>query len=274
VSIELIRDAQRDSGWWLLVDGSEQSFVDTAEPTHLEFEYVQMMANVLEVMLPSAVPVEAVHLGGGLCTVPRWVATQYPGSRQQVAERSEQIAGLSASLGEVPGTTVVIDDALAVLSACRPHRADIVVSDVYEGPETVTSMFTVPAVAAAQRALRRDGLYLCNVSDAKPFDLARVVAATLRSHFASVVLQAEPAVLRGRRSGNLVLAGSDRTIPVPAVSRRAAATPVRTRVLGDEDLVAFVGSAAPVEDAAALPMSGESLGLRLIGRPPGTGAKA
>jgi spermidine synthase len=268
VKVELIRDALRDSGWWLLVGGSEQSFVDTADPTHLEFEYVQMMANVLEVMFPTDAPVDAVHLGGGLCTVPRWLAERHPGSRQQVAERSERIAGLSASIGDVAGTTVVIDEALAVLTACRPHRADLVVCDVYEGPETVTSLFAAPALNTAYRALRRGGLYLCNVSDAKPFDLSRVVAATLRSRFASVVLQAEPAVLRGRRSGNLVLAGSDRPIPVAAVSKQAAGTSVRTRVVGDDDLASFVGTATPVEDAAALPMSGESLGLRLIGRPP------
>jgi spermidine synthase len=269
VKVEMIRDALRDSGWWLLVGGSEQSFVDTAEPEHLEFEYVQMMANVLEVMFPTDLPINAVHLGGGLCTVPRWVAAQHPGSRQQVAERSEQIAGLSASLGDIAGTTVVIDDALAVLTACRPHRADLVVCDVYEGPETVTSLFTAPALDIAYRALRDGGLYLCNVSDAKPFDLSRVVAATLQSRFASVVLQAEPAVLRGRRSGNIVLAGSDRTISPLAVAKRAAGTSVRTRVVGGDDLAAFVGSATPVDDAAALPISGESLGLRLIGRPPG-----
>jgi spermidine synthase len=273
VKVELIRDAGRDSGWWLLVGGSEQSFVDTTDPTHLEFEYVQMMANVLETMFSAAVRINAVHLGGGLCTVPRWVAARHPGSRQRVAERSEQIAGLSSSLGDIAGTTVVIDDALAVLTACRPHRADLVVCDVYEGPETVTSLFTAPAIDTAHRVLRRGGLYLCNVSDAKPFDLARVVAATLRSTFASVVLQAEPAVLRGRRSGNLVLAACDATIPVAAVTKRAAGTAVRTRVVGGDDLAAFIGSAAPVEEAAALPISGESLGLRLIGGPPGSAGR-
>jgi hypothetical protein len=81
VSVELMRDAKRDDGWWLLVDGSEQSFVDTADPQHLEFEYVQMLAHLLETLFATDEPVAALHLGGGLCTVPRWLAARHSANR-------------------------------------------------------------------------------------------------------------------------------------------------------------------------------------------------
>lgn len=255
--VELIRDAVRPDGWWLLVGGSEQSFVDTDHPEHLEFEYVQMIAEVLESCFDAGSPVKALHLGGGLCTVPRWLADRHPGSTQRVIERSAEIAGMSASIGEPAGMAIEVVDARDVLATVRARSADIVVCDVYDGPDTVTDLFTLDALGTARRALRRDGVYLCNLSDAAPFALSKVVAAGVRETFGSVVLLAEPPVLRGRRSGNLVLAGSDRALPVEQITRRAAGGVVRARVVAGDDLDAFIGDAQPA--AHELPMSGESL---------------
>jgi spermidine synthase len=263
VKIDLVRDAQRDGGWWLLVGGSEQSFVDASDPWHLEFEYVQMIASVVESRFADGEAITALHLGGGLCTLPRWIAARQPGSRQTVVERSPEIAQLATSIGAVPGTTVVIGDALDVVTEAPSARADLVVCDVYQGPETVTRVFTTDAVASIRRTLRADGLYVCNLSDATPFALTKVVAATLRSQYDSVLMLAEPAVLRGRRSGNLVIAAADRPLPAEAITRRAAASPLRFRVVAADDLANFVGPAAPAATEADLPRSGESTGRRL-----------
>jgi spermidine synthase len=263
LSIELMRDAQREDGWWLLVEGSEQSFVDTSDPLHLEFEYVQIMAQVLDTLFDTNDPVTALHLGGGLCTVPRWLAARHPGSRQRVIEHSTEIAKLSGSLGAVPHTMVVIDDALAVVARARRTTADLVVCDIYDGPDTVTEMFTLDATRGVRGLLRSDGVYLCNLSDATPFALSQVVAATLRDVFGSVVLLAEPPVLRGRRSGNLVLVATDREVPLAELQRRAAGAPVRFRVVADGDLAAFIGGAIAATVEAEIPLSGESTGRRL-----------
>jgi spermidine synthase len=159
---------------------------------------------------------------------------------------------------------VVIDDALTVVSKARRSSADLVVCDVYDGPETVTEMFTVDAVRLVHTVLRPGGVYVCNLSDATPFALSQVVAATLRAEFASVVLLAEPQVLRGRRSGNLVLAASDRAIPRTELARRAAGGLVRFRVVADDDLTQFIGDATPAVLEADIPPSGESTGRSLL----------
>lgn len=263
MTVELIRDATRESGWWLLVDGAEQSYVDCTDPLHLEFEYVQMIGHILDACCPGDAPLSALHLGGGLCTVPRWLAARHPGSRQRIVERSAEIAQLSASLGSIRGATVRIDDALAVVSRARRSTADVVVCDVYDGPDTVTEMFTVDAVERVRWLLRDGGIYLCNLSDATPFALTRVVAATLRDRFGSAAMLAEPAVLRARRSGNLVFVAADRELPVADLSRRGAGNAVRFRVVSGEPLTEFIGAAQPAEDAGELPASGESTGHAL-----------
>jgi spermidine synthase len=257
MNVELLRDASRENGWWLLVGGSEQSYVDTDDPLHLEFEYVQFAAHILDSMFVDDTPLRVLHLGGGLCTLPRWVAARHPGSRQRVAERSAEIAGLAASLGMPPGVTVMIHDALAVTRQARPASLDVVISDVYDGPETVTRMFTVEAQRTVRRVLKPEGVFVANLSDASPFGLSRAVAATVREVFGSVAMLSEPPVLRGRRSGNLVLAATDGEIPLAELGRRAAGGLTRARLIAGEDLTEFVGDAAVAIDEAELPVAGD-----------------
>jgi hypothetical protein len=165
--VELLRDAERERGWWLMVGASEQSFVDIDDPAHLEFEYVQLMSYVIETAYPEDLPLAALHLGGGLCTVPRWLADRYPGSTQRVAEASDEIAGLARSLDPNPPFVLDVIDAADALAGTAPASMDLLVSDVYTGPDTVLSVYPQPALAIARAALRDDGLYVCNISDAK-----------------------------------------------------------------------------------------------------------
>jgi spermidine synthase len=264
VNVELLRDAGRPDGWWLVVDRSEQSFIDTGDPLHLEFEYVQMVACVLDSLFETTAAIPALHLGGGLCTIPRWLAARHPGSRQRIVEHSAEIAALSASLGAVPRSIVEIDDAVAVVERARRASAELVICDVYEGPDTVSRMYTADVVAAMRRVLRPGGVLVANLSDATPFALARVAAATLLATFGSVAVMAEPSTLRGRRSGNVVLVATDRDIPIADLTRRAVGGALRFRVMVGDDLAAFVGDAEPVATVEAMPPSGESNGRRVL----------
>lgn len=257
---ELIRDLDREQGWWLLVDGSEQSFVDLADPSHLEFEYVQMISWLIECRYDGGASLDALHLGGGLCTLPRWVAHRHPGSRQVVAERSRRIAAMARDVGGLGDIRIVVQDATTALSRRPEDSADLVVCDIYQGPETVTSLFTLEALQSCASVLRRGGLFACNLSDATPFRLARVVVATVLAVFDDVVLLVEPGVWRGRRSGNVVVGAAMQPIPERSLARRAAGGALRARVVRDAELLEFVGTAEPAVDEADLPPSGESLG--------------
>jgi spermidine synthase len=262
VSAELIRDLNRPSAWWLLVDGSEQSFVDVDHPLHLEFEYLQLASYAVQTGWSAAEPIDVLHLGGGLCTFPRWLAARYPGSAQLVVERSATIAAMSRQLGLVAGTELVEADAADIVADRPASSADIVVCDIYEGPETVTSVFTTEALGQVRRVLREDGCYVCNLSDAAPFALTKVVVATVHAVIGPVVMLAEPSVLRGRRSGNLVLVAGHRQLDPDELVRRATTGPVRARVVAADALEEFVGTAQAAVMESDLPASGESLGLR------------
>ena len=101
--------------------------------------------------------------------------------------------------------------------------------------------------------LRPGGVTAWNVSDGPPLRFARAEAATLGRVFAHVALLAEPGTLRGRRFGNTVAVASGTELPIAALTRRCAGDPMPSRVVSGDELVRFVGQAAPVTDADAQP---------------------
>ena len=263
-SVELLRDLDRPSGWVLLVDGVEQSYVDVEDPTHLEFEYMQHMAIVIDTVLPRPEAVRALHLGGGAMAMPRWVAATRPGSRQVVVESAADVLSAVAPLGSVEGATVVVADAAQQLATTRARGVDLLLWDLYDGPLAMTSTLSLDGVTQMHRALSPGGLLLLNVSDMMPFEVVRPVLAALRVGFDDVLLLAEPTTLRGRRSGNCVLAASLGGLPALKIARRAASAPVRGRVLAGESLSRFIADAVPATDDQPLPPPDEATGRAFL----------
>jgi spermidine synthase len=257
---ELLRDLDRDTGWTLLVEGAEQSYVDVEDARHLEFEYMQHMAIVIDTVFVEEEPLSVLHLGAGACTMARWIATMRPGSRQLAVEASAQIIDATRPLGPVTGCELVHDDAVRRLDREPAGRRDLVIWDLYDGPRVATSTLTLTLFMRMRDVLRTGGIAMLNVSDATPFDIVRPVVAGLRVVFADVALLAEPSTLRGRRSGNCVLVGSDQALPMPALRRAGAAATTRARVLDVEQLEQLRGDALPPTLERPLPEPDEALG--------------
>jgi spermidine synthase len=252
---ELLADADRDGSWMLLVDGTPQSHVDLDDPTHLEFEYVRRMGHVLDLAGEPGAPLDVIHLGGGALTLPRFVAVTRPGSRQRVVEIDQPLTDLVREYLPLPrGARIRVraDDARVGLAALHADSADVVVCDVFAGARTPAHLTSTEFAAEAHRVLRPGGVYAANVADGPPLRFARAQVATLRSVFRHVCLLAEPGILRGRRFGNLVAVASDAELPIADFTRRCARDPMPSRVVHDEDLQHFAGTARPVHDVDAV----------------------
>jgi hypothetical protein len=262
--VELLRDLDRPTGWVLLVDGVEQSYVDVEDATHLEFEYMQHMAIVIDVVQPRPEPLRSLHLGGGAMAMPRWVAATRPGSRQVVVESAGDVLDAIAPLGAVAETTVVVADAADQLAATRAGSVELLIWDLYDGPRAVTATLTVDGIGLMRNALSPAGLLLLNVSDMVPFDVVRPVLAALRVAFDDALLLAEPTTLRGRRSGNCVLAAGRSVLPALRIARRAASAPVRGRTLAGETLRRFIADALPPTENDPLPPPDEASGRAFL----------
>jgi SAM-dependent methyltransferase len=262
---EVVPDLSRPDSWTLFIDGTAQSHVDLADPTYLEFEYVRRLAHILDLGFARGEPLRVLHLGGGGLTLPRYVAATRPGSVQQVAEADAALVELVRRRlplpraggprgGRVRGRiSIRVGDAREILETVRAGSFDIVIGDVFAGAHTPADLTTVECVAAAARALRPDGIYALNVTDGAPLAHAKAQVSALLAIFRNSCMIAEPAVLRGRRFGNLVLAGSRRVLPEAGLRRAAAADPFPARLVCGADLVKFAAGARPLADATARP---------------------
>ncbi|MEU8346962.1 fused MFS/spermidine synthase [Spirillospora sp. NPDC048832] len=248
---ELLRDADRDGGWMLLVGGVPQSYVDLSDPTYLDFEYMRLIGDVVDCAAADGTALDAVHIGGAGCTLPRYIAATRPGSRQVVLEPDAELVQLVRErlpVKGVPGLRIRVTDGRAGVAALADDADDLVVMDAFAEASMPPELATREFVLDAARVLRPGGVYVVNVADGFRLPFARRVAATIRSVFRHTVLLGDPGVLRGRRFGNLIVAGSEAPLPVAELTRRAAGGAVRARVMDGGDLAAFCAGAAPLRD--------------------------
>jgi spermidine synthase len=249
----LIPDATASTAWTLFIDGTQQSHVDTADPTRLEFEYMRRLGDVVDAIAPHACPIDALHLGGGAFTLPRYVAATRPGSAQVVIEHDAALTALVRRVLPLPAGAdirVRVADARGALDNLPAGGFDLLVADVYDGASVPASLSPVSAARAFARVLRPGGWFATNLSDGGRLDYVRDQVATLRAVFPDVLLIAEPSVLRGRRFGNVVLlAGA--VLPAVDLGVLAARDIFPARVLHGPALDRFVAHAVPVTDATA-----------------------
>ena len=263
---ELLRDLDRSDAWLVCVDGVPQSYVDLDDPTHLEFEYVRLLADVVDVTVDGSV--RAVHLGGGACSLARRLAVTHPGSAQTVVDADGPLLELLAAelgLPGLPGIETVVDDARAAVTVMERGSADLVVVDVFSGA-VVPSHVTTTEFFTEVRRVVGDGVVLANVGDANGLPFARRLAATLGATVGDVALLAEAPVLRGRRFGNVVLAASAAGLPVDELARLGAGRTPRVRVVAGDALGSLVADAEPLTDADPMPSPVPPNGWQLGGR--------
>ncbi|MFI6598166.1 spermidine synthase [Nonomuraea sp. NPDC050536] len=251
--IELLRDLDRQDGWVLSKDGVPQSYVDLQDPTFLEFDYVRLMADIID-LLPEG-PLNCVHVGGGAFTIPRYVSATRHGSRHIVIEPDGLLVNLvreQLELRSVPKLKVIVQGGLEGTAKVWDATTDLFVLDAFNGATMPVELATVEYLGDIARVLRPDGTLLINMADGKGLAFARRLTATVAATFRHVALLAEPGVMRGRRFGNLILAASRTALPVDDLTRRAAGGLTQARCLHSETLTNFVAGAAPIHEGDAV----------------------
>jgi hypothetical protein len=203
------RDPRRVSGRLLRDGGLEASYIDLADPRHLEFDYLRWMRLVLR----SARARRVLHLGGGACALARALAAEDPGSRQEVCEIDPDVLRLARAhmgLRRRPGLRVRGVDGRAFLDRAGAQRRtgsgvgrawDAIVLDAFVGARVPESLSSAEAMAAAARVAP---LVLVNVAAGAGAGTDPEVQRITRSITSCF---AWSAAIRGR-GGNTVLLGA------------------------------------------------------------------
>ncbi len=251
-----ILPGDRPGSFVLRMAGSDQSHVDLQDPTRLAFDYVRRIGDVLDACSPPGEPLRVVHVGGAAMTLPRYVAATRPRSPQVVLE--PEVAMTEAVRAELPlparsGIKVRPVDGRRGVAALRDAYADVVVVDAFADARVPGALVTAEFLHDVARVLDRFGLLVLNLTDRAPFAWSRRVVAGVRAQFPDVLLTAEPATLRARRLGNLVVVASAGPVPVDALRRRAASAAAPYRVLDAAGVSDSFGGGVPFTDADTEP---------------------
>jgi spermidine synthase len=251
----LVPDPDLAEGWMLLIEGTQQSHVDLADPTRLVFEYMRRIGHVIDLLPPG--PLQVVHLGGGAMALARYASATRPRTRNLVVEHDAALVELVRA--ELPWPRdyqirVRTSDARTALESLPDQSCDLLILDVFANAQTPGNLTSVEAFVHARRVLCGAGTLVANIADENPLTYARRYVAGVRATFDRVVVAAEPAVLRGRRFGNLIVIAQSpwaQPLDLPALTRRSAGDPWPARVLHGADLDAFAGDHQPYRDATA-----------------------
>lgn len=254
----LVEDPARPGAYLVRIGGTDQSYVDLSDPLRLEFDYVQRIADVIDEIAPDGDRIRVVHVGGAALTLPRYVTATRPSSAQIVLEPDTELTAWVREHLPLPrqsGIKIRAVDGRAGIAAMRDDFADLVVVDAFAGARVPAELTTVEYFSDLRRVVGPAGAVVINVTDSGGLAYSRRVLAGLTSVFAHTVYGAEPATLKGRRFGNVILTGSDATLPEQALIRRGAGSMFPYRLMTGNQIPRFIGSSIPFtdDDAEASP---------------------
>ena len=252
--VQLVPDRAYPRAYTLRVGRTDQSYVDLDDPLRLEFDYLQRMADVVDCAAEPGRPLRVVHVGGAAMTLARYVAATRPHSAQLVLEPDAELIAFVRAHVPLPkrsGITVRAIDGTAGVAALRDGQANLLILDAFVGARVPAEVTTAEFFCDVRRVLSDTGVLLINVTDRGPLPYARRVLAGVASSFPHRLLCAEPATLKGRRFGNVIMVGSVGALPVVEIAERAGRGPYPYRVLHAARIGQLLTGVAPLTEAHA-----------------------
>ena len=262
----VVADPFRPGAFRVMTGPTSQSWVDLNDPKSIDFEYVQRIVEVLGSTVlerPETERIRVVHLGGGGLTLPRYVEAVRPHTAQIVCEPDSALLAevrQKLPLGRRSGIKVREIDGRRGIAAMPDDYTDALIVDAFEGHSVPADLASVEFFADTARVLRPEGVLLMNLADQGPFRWVKRCLAALRACYRHTLLSGEPAVLKGRRFGNLVVAAADEPLPVATLTRIAAGAPFPYRMMSGQEFERWLGGAEAFTDATATDSPGPASG--------------
>lgn len=213
-SIEAERTEGGD-GYNLVLDGQKNSYVIPGDPKYLYYPYIQWSATAIDASFPGTEPLDAVFVGGGAFTLPRWLEATRPGSHSTVLEVDGQMVDLveeRLGLRTSPQLQATIGDARISILDVKSDSADVVMGDAFSGLTVPWHLTTVEWIEEVKRVLKSDGLYAVNIIDLPPLEFLKAEIATLQDQFAEVQMITYLNEAGEPNGGNALLLASERPL--------------------------------------------------------------
>ena len=217
----------------------DASYVDLADPTHLEFDYMRWM----RIVLRAARARRVLHVGGGACALARALAAEDPDGRQEVCEVDPDVLGLAREhlgLRRAPGMHVRVGEGRAFVARQPAGSWDAVAIDAFVAATVPRRLITIQALADVARVAP---LALINVLDNRSARDVRAVAAALAEVYPCTWAL-------GGRGGNTIVIGSGAMLrpDLDRIAARLAADPSPARLTPPAAMARLLTGTLPLRD--------------------------
>jgi spermidine synthase len=187
-------------------------------------------------------------------TLPRYVAATRPTSAQVVIEPDIELTAFIRRHLPLPtrsGIKVRGTDGRCGIAELHDGYADLMIIDAFVGARVPAELTTGDFLVDARRVLSDHGVIIINLTDRGPLGYAKRVLAGVRLAFPYVLLCTEASTLKGRRFGNVIIAGGATPLPHAAIAERAARPPFPYRVLHGARVRQLLVDSVPFSDEDA-----------------------
>ncbi|MDP2920275.1 MAG: fused MFS/spermidine synthase [Dehalococcoidia bacterium] len=153
----------------LVLDNLVHGYVDLKNPTNLKYGYERVFAEMVQYITRGDDHFQALHLGGGSYTFPRYLKALYPGSRNEVVEIDPAVTQVAHEyLGLAIDTEIIThnrDARLFLIQRDAGHKFDFVVGDVFNDRSTPYHLTTLEFDRLVKKHMKDDGVYMINIID-------------------------------------------------------------------------------------------------------------
>ena len=215
----------------------DASYIDLADPSYLEFDYMRWMRIVLRAAAARLI----LHIGGGACALARALAAEDPAGLQEVCEVDADVLAIAREhfgLRRTPGLRVRHAEGRAFIAHQRNAEWDAVAIDAFEAAAVPRQLITL---GAASDLARVAPLALINVLDDRAAREIHTVAAGLARAYRRVWAL-------GARAGNTIVVGSARPLDLDRIAAQAAADHSPARLTPPDVWAAKIARTAPMHD--------------------------
>jgi spermidine synthase len=153
----------------LILDNLIHSINDVGDPAFLDYDYIRIYEELVGWQMQSRVSLDALFIGGGGYTFPRYMEAAYPGARIDVVEIDPEVTRIVHEHLGLPRSTTIRsfneDGRWFVMNSMDKGRYDFIFGDAFNDLSIPYHLTTREFARQMKALLKPDGLLIANLID-------------------------------------------------------------------------------------------------------------
>jgi spermidine synthase len=153
----------------LILDNLIHSINDVNDPAFLDYDYIRIYEEVVSWQMKQRSSIDALFIGGGGYTFPRYMEANYPGARIDVVEIDPEVTRVVYEYLGLPRSTTIRsfneDGRWFVMNSKDKGRYDFIFGDAFNDLSIPYHLTTKEFAQQMKELLKPDGLLIANLID-------------------------------------------------------------------------------------------------------------